>query len=141
VILNNADIVARANAGNGGNIVVQAGFFVASAESAVDASSSRGLDGEVLIDSPNEIAGSVLPLEVPAAPLPALITQNCVPQLAERRSSLTVQTRSSALPSPGDYLPSPWPTNGDDSPSAAAAPRAAPAFASVPSVAAARGCR
>ncbi len=65
VILRSSDISARANAGNGGNIAIAAGFFIASGDSTVDASSTRGVDGNVLIDSPNEITGSVLPLDAP----------------------------------------------------------------------------
>ena len=53
--LNPSDILASANAGNGGNITITAGFFVASADSTIDASSTRGLDGEIFIDSPNEL--------------------------------------------------------------------------------------
>ena len=42
VILSSSDIVARANAGNGGNIAIQAGFFIASGDSTLDASSTSG---------------------------------------------------------------------------------------------------
>jgi len=108
VILSSSDIVARANAGNGGNITIQAGFFIASGDSSIDASSTSGIDGDVLIDSPNEIMGSVLPLEAPAA-IGAVVTQSCLPRAAEQRSTLTVETRRSATITPGDYLPSPAP--------------------------------
>ena len=106
VILNASDITARANAGNGGNIAIAAGFFVASGDSRVDASSARGVDGNVLIDSPNEITGSVLPLDAPP-PTSGVLTQRCVPRLAEERSTLTVETRRSTAALPGDYLASP----------------------------------
>ena len=106
VILNSSDIVARANAGNGGNITIQAGFFVASGDSTIDASSTSGIDGAVLIDSPNEILGSVLPLEAPAV-VGAVVTQSCLPRATQQRSTLTVETRRSPAVAPGDYLPSP----------------------------------
>ena len=112
VILNNSDVIARANAGNGGNITIVAGFFVASGDSTLDASSTRGIDGNVLIDSPNEITGSVLPLDAPAAVVDGLLTQSCVPRLAEQRSTLTVTTRRTTVAAPGDYLPSPTPAAG-----------------------------
>ena len=111
VILSSSDIVARANAGNGGNIAIQAGFFIASGDSTLDASSTSGIDGDVLIDSPNEILGSVLPLEVPAV-VGGVIAQDCLPRASEQRSTLTVETRRSAAVTPGDYLPSP-PTEGE----------------------------
>ena len=82
VLLNRSDILASANAGNGGNITITAGFFVASAESTIDASSTRGLDGEILIDSPNELTGTVLPLATPVPVVAGLLAQNCVPRLA-----------------------------------------------------------
>jgi large exoprotein involved in heme utilization and adhesion len=106
VLLNRSDILASANAGNGGNITITAGFFVASADSAIDASSTRGLDGEILIDSPNELTGSVLPLTTPVPVVAGLLAQNCTPRLARERSTLTVRTRASAH-APTGYLPSP----------------------------------
>jgi large exoprotein involved in heme utilization and adhesion len=106
VILSSSDIVARANAGNGGNITIQAGFFIPSGDSTIDASSTSGIDGDVLIDSPNEILGSVLPLEAPEV-VGAVVTQSCVPRATQQRSTLTVETRRSPVAAPGDYLPSP----------------------------------
>jgi large exoprotein involved in heme utilization and adhesion len=106
VILNASDIVARANAGNGGNITIQAGFFIASGDSAIDASSTSGIDGNVLIDSPNEIMGSVLPLEAPAV-VGAIVTQSCLPRAAEQRSTLTLEARHAPTAIAGEFLPSP----------------------------------
>jgi large exoprotein involved in heme utilization and adhesion len=106
VVLNESQIIASANAGNGGNITIATGFFVASAGSVLDASSTRGVDGEVLIDAPNEITGSVLPLETPPAQAEGLFTQNCVPRLARERSTLTVTSRGAAT-SVRDYLATP----------------------------------
>jgi hypothetical protein len=106
VILNRSNILANANAGNGGNITIAAGFFVASADSTIDASSTSGLDGDILIDSPSEITGSVLPLATPGPVAARLLTQNCVPRLASERSTLTVQSRGALRP-PTGYQPSP----------------------------------
>jgi hypothetical protein len=80
-------------------------LFVASAESTVDASSARGLDGEILIDSPNELTASVLPLATPQ-PIATLLTRSCIPRRAGQRSSLTLQARSTPA-TLADYLPSP----------------------------------
>jgi hypothetical protein len=113
VVLSSSDISARANAGNGGNIAIRAGFFVASGDSAVDASSARGVDGNVLIDSPNEITGSVLPLDAPP-PTADVLTQRCVPRLLEERSTLTVESRRSSAALPGEYLASPRDTSTAD---------------------------
>ena len=106
VILNASDIVARANAGNGGNITIQAGFFIASGDSAIDASSTSGIDGNVLIDSPNEIMGSVLPLEAPAV-VGAIVTA----ELSAARGGATQHVDGGSAPAPaavaGEFLPSP----------------------------------
>jgi len=106
VLLNRSDVLASANAGNGGNITIGAGFFVASADSKIDATSTRGLDGEILINSPNELTGSVLPLATPAPVVAGLLAQNCIPRLARERSTLTVRTRGTTRATTG-YLPSP----------------------------------
>jgi hypothetical protein len=107
VVLDESQIVARANTGNGGNIFIQSGFFVASARTVLDASSSQGVDGNVLIDSPNQITGTVLQLDTPPADVDALARQRCVPQLEAQRSSLTVAQRVDVGAASGNYLPSP----------------------------------
>ncbi|HEX7082295.1 MAG TPA: filamentous hemagglutinin N-terminal domain-containing protein [Gammaproteobacteria bacterium] len=107
VVLNDSDIVARANAGNGGNITIQALYFLASADSSMDASSRSGIDGRVLIDSPNQINDTVLPLDAPVVEVEGLLSQRCLPALAAQRSSLTVEPRAVAGSIPGDYLSSP----------------------------------
>jgi filamentous hemagglutinin family protein len=106
VVLRGSDILASANAGNGGNIAIHAGTFVIDTTSTIDASSTIGLDGEIAIDSPNEITGELIPLAPPAAGINALISQRCAPVMGSQLSSLTAEpVRSPA--SPADYLPSP----------------------------------
>ena len=107
MILDASDVIARANAGNGGNITIHAGVFVASAESQIDASSNLGIDGEVTIDSPNEITGSVIPLETPAAVGDALLAERCIPQLAAQQSTFTVEAATDAPAAAGGFLASP----------------------------------
>jgi filamentous hemagglutinin family protein len=107
VILRESSILATANAGNGGNIDIQAGSFIIDADSVIDASSQTGLDGRITIDTVNNIYGSVLLLETPAMAVPDVITQKCVAAAFRDRSSLTVEQRESHAWSPEDYLPSP----------------------------------
>ena len=107
VILREGSILATANAGNGGNIGIQAGSFIIDANSVIDASSQTGLDGRITIDTVNNIYGSVLLLETPAMDVPDVITQKCVAAAFRDRSSLTVEQRESHAWSPEDYLPSP----------------------------------
>jgi filamentous hemagglutinin family protein len=63
VILNRGEIAARAVEGPGGNIRIATGTFLASPDSAIDASSALGIDGRVVIDSPNpELTGKLATL-------------------------------------------------------------------------------
>ncbi len=64
-ILNRSDILARANAGNGGNIKLSADYFLRSADSVINASSERGIEGQILIESPNDVTGTITVLEMP----------------------------------------------------------------------------
>jgi hypothetical protein len=107
VILRESSILATANAGNGGNIGIQAGSFIIDANSVIDASSQTGLDGRITIDSVDNIYGSVLLLETPSLNVPDVITQKCVAAAFRDRSSLTVEQREAHTWSPEDYLPSP----------------------------------
>jgi len=107
VILRESSILATANAGNGGNIGIQAGSFIIDANSVIDASSQTGLDGRITIDTVNNIYGSVLLLETPSMNVPDVITQKCVAAAFKDRSSLTVERRDAFNWSPQDYVPSP----------------------------------
>jgi len=107
VILRESSILATANAGNGGNIGIQAGSFIIDVNSVIDASSQTGLDGRITIDSVNNIYGSVLLLETPSMNVPDVITQKCVAAAFQDRSSLTVEQRDAFSWSPQDYVPSP----------------------------------
>lgn len=61
VVLNQSTILARAFAGNGGNIRIIAGRFFRSVDSVVDASSTLGISGQISISSPDSdvISGTV----------------------------------------------------------------------------------
>jgi hypothetical protein len=107
VVLRGSDILASANAGNGGNIAIRAGTFVIDTTSTIDASSTVGLDGEIAIDSPNEITGELIPLAPPVAGVTPLVTQRCAPGQNAQLSSLTAEPVRSPS-SPADYLASPF---------------------------------
>jgi len=107
VILRESAILATANAGNGGNIAIQAGSFIIDTNSVIDASSQTGLDGRITIDTVNNIYGSVLLLETPSMNVPDVITQKCVAAAFQNLSSLTVELRETSAWSPDDFVPSP----------------------------------
>lgn len=50
---NTSQLVATANRGRGGNITLTADYFIQSSESILDASSRLGVDGQIIINSPN----------------------------------------------------------------------------------------
>ena len=59
--LRQSQIVAQANAGSGGNISLAAINFIADTETLISASSQKGIDGSVQIESPNQAANPVRP--------------------------------------------------------------------------------
>lgn len=78
VVMNHGNIIAQADAGNGGNIRIVAERFIATPDSLVSASSRWGIDGEVMIDSPNEtISDSFLDLPVDFIEIGNLLPRPC----------------------------------------------------------------
>lgn len=110
VVLRESQILASANAGNGGNISIEAGTFIVDANSEIDASSQTGLAGQITIDSVNDVFGSVVLLEAPNVQVSELVTERCVAQAFRDRSSLTVAAADATIWSPDDYAPSPHET-------------------------------
>ena len=103
IILNNSDITAQANAGNGGNITIRVEFILQSAESTIDASSRFGLDGEIVIDSPNEVTGTVAVLDAPVFDVVDLLRDYCAVEVLSERSSFTMKGRGGLPVLPNDY--------------------------------------
>jgi large exoprotein involved in heme utilization and adhesion len=106
VILNNSRIVANAFGGDGGNILIVTDNFIASPDSVVDASSEFGLDGTVIIKSPEADLTSAL-TELPEAFLnvAALLREPCSARRSINRSSFIVRGRSAIPPGPMSPLP------------------------------------
>jgi large exoprotein involved in heme utilization and adhesion len=107
LILNTGDILARANAGNGGNITLAADYFLQSADSSINASSKQGLDGRIVIDSPNQVMGTVAVLELPSLNVADLLRERCAAAALRNRGSFTIEGRGGLPPRPGDFLTSP----------------------------------
>jgi filamentous hemagglutinin family protein len=109
VILQNSQILAQATQGQGGNINIVAGSFIADPASLVSASSQLGVSGTVNIQSPVQNFSSVL------APLPknfqsaaALLAQRCAARVAGGQVSTFVMAGREGLPAePGGFLTSP----------------------------------
>jgi hypothetical protein len=105
VILRRSAIVANANEGPGGNILIVTDFLIRDTESTIDASSALGIDGTVTIDSPNEDVGqevTAIPIDLPAAP--ALARSECESITRADISSLVFQPLT-ALPPTASNTP------------------------------------
>jgi len=99
-VLNRSAIVATAVDGNGGNIRVAAGDLLASQGVVIDATSERGVAGEVQITSPDAtLAGQITPLPSNFFDASRLMTTACDARRA-RTGSFVVQTRKAVEPLP-----------------------------------------
>jgi large exoprotein involved in heme utilization and adhesion len=109
VILNDSQVIARAVAGNGGNINIGADVFIASPTSVVDASSQKGVSGTIDIRGVvNNLSGSLVPLPQGYLNITALSEDRCAGRLREGRvSSFVVAGREGMPLQPGGLLPSP----------------------------------
>jgi filamentous hemagglutinin family protein len=111
VVLNHGIIQANAVGGNGGNIGITAGQYFASLDSIVQASSQRGINGTINIQSPDtNVTGSLVELSGRFLQLPVIQRQGCSGLIeAERNSSLVLGSpgglpRNAEGPQPGRYF-------------------------------------
>ncbi len=108
IVLDGGKIIARAVGGNGGNInITTTGIykFPPESKSPIDASSQYGLDGIVLVDSPEtNISEQFLVLPKDFIDADAQLPSPC--RIAENRSHFVVLESEGAPVSPDDLLPS-----------------------------------
>ncbi len=103
VVLRSSRIAADAFGGNGGNVSIVAGQFVASPDSTVTASSMLGLEGNVVIRAPSEdISGEIERLPENVIDASSLFKSGC----AAVGSGYSRFTTSSAGTATGAYLSS-----------------------------------
>jgi hypothetical protein len=109
VIVQNSQIVANANRGQGGNIQITAGVFLADPTSRVDASSDLGIDGTVDIRAPvTNVSGTIAPLPQDFGRQLELLCGRCAQRLRGGERSSFVLARRDGLPlEPGTPLFSP----------------------------------
>ncbi len=108
VTLHNSQILAQAVEGQGGNINIVAGTFLADQSSIVSASSQFGLSGTVTIQSPvSSLSGTLASLSQQPLQVHPLLTQRCAARADGRMSSLVVSGRDSLPQEPGGWLFSP----------------------------------
>ncbi|MDM8550212.1 hypothetical protein QUF72_09050, partial [Desulfobacterales bacterium HSG2] len=116
VILNNSRIEANAHEGAGGNIRIVAGHFVQSSESVVEASSEKGIDGSVNIESPGtDIGGDLVILPETLIDAARWMKKPCSARTGEKSSSFVIKGRDAVPTALDDLRASPpmWLENRD----------------------------
>lgn len=106
VIMQNSQIVAQAFEGQGGNITITAGTFLADPASLVNASSQKGISGNVNIQAPvTNLSGAITPLSDNPVDAAALVRASCAARFAGGSRSSLVQRGRDTLPAdPGSGL-------------------------------------
>jgi filamentous hemagglutinin family protein len=121
VTIQNSQVTAQAVQGQGGNINIIAGTFLADPTSVISASSQFGLSGSVNIQSPVSSLSNTL-ATLTQRPLQAqnLLRQRCAAQVNGQLSSLVVSGRDALPVEPGNWLMSPlaWLAEDDPTPQA-----------------------
>lgn len=109
VVLQNGQIIAQAVAGEGGDINIIAGAFLADPGSLVSASSQRGISGVVNIQAQIQNLGEQLtPLSEEFSSAAELLAQQCAARVVDGKFSTFVVSGREGLPvEPGGYLASP----------------------------------
>ena len=98
-------ISANAVVGNGGNINLVADNFIADSESVISATSQRGIDGVVEIESPNQAVNPVsVALDTGFQQLPEFLVNDCSAPVLQDRSYLVVENLDPVRADPADYL-------------------------------------
>ncbi|WP_447600745.1 filamentous hemagglutinin N-terminal domain-containing protein [Nitrospira sp. Nam80] len=109
VVIQNSQILAKAADGNGGRIAIEASKAVLiDPGSRLDATSSKGVNGQILIQSPiQQLAGAIAPLPQAFAVATNLYGQRCAAQKGGQFSSFVPGARDGIPPQPGDLIASP----------------------------------
>ena len=108
VTLQNSQIRANANAGQGGNILITAGLFLTDATSVIDASAQSGINGTVTIQSPvSNLSANWARLQQSYLEAAALLRQRCAAKMSTGSSSLVMAGRDRIPLEPGTWLSSP----------------------------------
>jgi large exoprotein involved in heme utilization and adhesion len=108
VILQNSQILAQANAGQGGNIAITTNLFLPDSTSIIDASSQSGINGTVTIQSPvSNLSANWARLQQSYLEAAALLRQRCAAKMSTGSSSLVMAGRDRIPLEPGSWLSSP----------------------------------
>jgi large exoprotein involved in heme utilization and adhesion len=108
LVLDHSQIIARADAGAGGRIDIEAGVVITDPSSAIDASSARGIDGVVLI---NGVEGNVVPevaqLATPSVDASSLVREPCAARRPGASNRFVIDERERVSLDANDYVAAP----------------------------------
>jgi large exoprotein involved in heme utilization and adhesion len=131
VVLNHSSITATAAEGRGGNIRINAGTFIQSADSSVDASSAKGISGTVLITNPRvDVNGALVVLSSELRGRAAVLREACAARGDRPVSSLVEAGRGGLPQEPEATLPALYIADRDVNPNAQPGPGTPPAVGS-----------
>ncbi|GJL69984.1 MAG: hypothetical protein NPIRA06_26190 [Nitrospirales bacterium] len=121
IILQNSQILAKAVAGQGGNISLIANKAVLlDSQSTLDASSQTGISGSVTIESPIQVlSGTIAPLPDQPVNVATLYAARCVAGEGGHFSTFVDSKSDSVAPTPGTFLASPFLSYMSSSPAGA----------------------
>ncbi len=107
VILNHGTITANAEEGDGGAIFIHTDNYIRSSESKVTATSKRGNDGTVKIESPEvDISGGLVSLPASFLNVERLAKNACPTGAGKKKSRLLIKSGRDGVPmSHDDFLP------------------------------------
>ena len=104
VLDNTSKIIANAYGGSGGNIGIVADYYLAWPGSQVTASSQLGIDGQVVINTPNIDLSNVLVMLPESGNIPELSQDTCATRKKEEASSLVITGQGGLTPTLDDML-------------------------------------
>jgi hypothetical protein len=118
IMQGNSQVLAKANAGQGGAITIIGGVVLQDAGSVLDASAGpAGVSGTVNIQSPfQQLSGAIAPLPQAFAVATNLYGQRCAAEKGGQFSSFVQGARDGVPPQPGDLIPSPLMMELDEAP-------------------------
>jgi filamentous hemagglutinin family protein len=106
VVLNHSIISAEAIEGHGGNIIINAGEYIASTDSIVSATSQKGISGTVEIGGPRvDVNGALVVLSSELRSAAEVLRHSCAAQATQPQSSLVEAGRGGLPQDPEATLP------------------------------------
>jgi hypothetical protein len=104
-VLQNSRIVAEADHGAGGSILISTNALISDVDSLVSADSNFGVDGTVVTDSPENINVEQSELSVPPIDVSSLLREACALRDPGAASTFVVEPDPGPRRHEGDILP------------------------------------